>query len=130
MEFLRNALHIVLLILCIISLILFVINLCLFILDLQVPSHAHLVRGLKNSAKNDYERAIKAYDKALKIKDDYASAYALRSEAYRALGKDIKSDDDWDKASQLRKSKKHNRFFNQTISVGLVPRNHPPPIVA
>ena len=106
MQGLRNVLHIVLLILCIISLVLFVINLCFLILDLQVPAHAHLARGLKYSAKNDYGRAIKAYDEALKVKDDYASAYALRSEAYRALDKNTKSDDDWNKANELRKPQK------------------------
>ena len=102
-----NACIIALLIpLCIIPLILFIINLFFFIADLQVPAHAHLVRGLKYSAKGNYESAIKAYDKAIKIKNNCASAYALRSEAYRAQGKNIESDKDWGKANELRKAQK------------------------
>ena len=106
----HNVRNIVLLILFIIPLVLFIINLCFFIVDLQVPPHVHLVRGLKYSAKGDYDSAIKAYDEAIEIKPDYASAYALRSESYRAKDKDkdkdkdAQSNADWDKASELRKA--------------------------
>ena len=100
----RNALHIVLLILCIIPLILFFVNLWFFIIDPQVPAHTYLVRGLKYSALGDYDNAIKAYDKAIKIKPDYASAYALRAESYRANKQNGLSDDDWVKANELRKA--------------------------
>ena len=100
----HNVRNIVLLILFIIPLVLFIINLCFFIVDLQVPPHVHLVRGLKYSATGNHDKAIKAYTKAIKIKPDYVSAYALRAESYRANKQNGLSDDDWVKASELRKA--------------------------
>ena len=82
----------------IVSIIIFVffIFLILSLVDLreQPNANAHLMRGLQFSASGDYDKAIEAYDKAIKIKPDYAKAYALRGEAHRATGNDEHSKSD------------------------------------
>ena len=98
-------LSIVLLVLCSLLLFLFIINLISFSLDLQVSSHTYLIRGMKYSAKGNYDKAIEAYTRAIEMKVDYASAYALRAEAYRTEGKNNLSSADWTKAKEIREDK-------------------------
>ena len=98
-------LSIVLLVLCSLLLFLFIINLISFSLDLQVSSHTYLIRGMKYSAKGNYDKAIEAYTRAIEMKADYASAYALRAEAYRTEGKNNLSSADWTKAKEIREDK-------------------------
>ena len=97
-------LSIVLLVLCSLLLFLFIINLISFSLDLEVSSHTYLIRGMRYSAKGNYDKAIEAYGKAIDRKPDYVSAYALRAEVHRAKNKDEESQTDWDKANELRKA--------------------------
>ena len=66
----------------------------LTLIELYPNANAHLMRGLQFSASRDYDKAIEAYDKAIKIKPDYAKAYALRGEAHRATGDDEHSKSD------------------------------------
>ena len=66
-------------------------------------ANAHLMRGLKHYAKGNYEDANEAYNKAIEIKPDYASAYALRAEAYRAKGDNESAKADLAIANALRK---------------------------
>ena len=102
-----------LVVLCFSLLLLFIVNLISFGLDLQVSSHTYLIRGMKYSAKDNYDKAIEAYSKAINRMPNDASAYALRAEAYRAKYKDndnqaedaqSKAEADWDKANELRKA--------------------------
>ena len=71
-------------------------------LSSQPDANAHLMRGLKYAAEGDYAGAIEEYTKAIKIKPDYAKAYALRGEAHRAKGEDDQSNKDWGMVKALR----------------------------
>ena len=73
-------------------------------LQTQPDANAHLMRGLKHYANGEYDKAIDAYTKAIKIKPDDASAYVLRAESHRANKQNGLSDDDWVKANELRKA--------------------------
>ena len=83
---------------------LIVLGMFLFLVYLQKQpdASAYLVLGLKFSAKGDYDKAIEKYTYAIKIKPDYAKAYALRAEAYRANGDDKESNKDLGIAKALR----------------------------
>ena len=73
-------------------------------LQVQPDANAHLMQGLRYSAKGDYDNAIEAYTKAIEIKPGYVPAYALRGLEYSAKGDDDQSNADWAKANALRKA--------------------------
>ncbi len=96
-------------IIAIIALLILCLLLFLYLVDLQkepeVPEvKVHLMSGLEFSEKGDYDNAIASYTKAIEIKRDYAKAYALRGEAYRAKGEDDQSNKDWGIVNALRKA--------------------------
>ena len=72
------------------------------ILQIGPDANAYLMRGLKHYAKGNYEDANEAYKKAIELNPNFAPAYALRSEAYRAKDKDAQSNADWAEANRLR----------------------------
>ena len=101
-----NWLYIAFIVSLILIALLILLGIVLFLVNLQVQpdANAHLMQGLRYSAKGDYDNAIEAYTKAIEIKRDYAKAYALRGAAYRAKGDDERSDEDWAIAGALRKT--------------------------
>ena len=86
--------------------LLILLGIVLFLVNLQVQpdANAHLMQGLRYSAKGDYDNAIEAYTKAIEIKPGYVPAYALRGLEYSAKGDDDQSNADWAKANALRKA--------------------------
>ena len=86
--------------------LLILLGIVLFLVNLRVQpdANAHLMQGLRYSAKGDYDNAIEAYTKAIEIKPGYVPAYALRGLEYSAKGDADQSNADWFKANALRKA--------------------------
>ncbi len=86
--------------------LLILLGIVLFLVNLQVrpDANAHLMQGLRYSAKGDYDNAIEAYTKAIEVKPGYIPAYALRGLEYSAKGDDDQSNADRAKANALRKA--------------------------
>ena len=58
-------------------------------------------RGDSYAEEGLYERAIQAYDEAIRLERDHARAYYHRGLAYEALGKTIEAERDFAKAKEL-----------------------------
>ena len=74
------------------------------ILQVVPDANVHLMHGLKYFNDDKYDEAIKAYTEAIDIEPNYAKAYALRGEAYRAKGDDGRSKADVIIANALYKA--------------------------
>ena len=57
------------------------------ILGMPLDAAAYLARGNAYYVREEYERAIKCYDRAIELKSDYAEAYLVRGAALDMLGR-------------------------------------------
>ena len=70
----------------------------------EASADAYLNRGADFLSKGNYDLAIKAYDKAIELKPDFAVAYSNRGEAYAKKGDYPRAVADYDKAIELKPS--------------------------
>ena len=70
----------------------------------EVSADIYLNRGDAFLGKGNYDRAIRAYDKAIELKPDFAVAYSNRGEAYAKKGDYPRAVVDYDKAIELKPS--------------------------
>ena len=72
----------------------------------MVPLRRYVVyfhRGNARYDKQNYDQAIRDFDKAIELRSDYAAAYNNRGSAYYAKGDYDRAIADWNKGTQLQK---------------------------
>ena len=80
--------------------------------DAIIEARTYIEKGVEYFAFSQYEKAIKSYDKAIRLNPKTADAYNKRGVAYQALGQYDKAIQDYDKAIRLHPenaSAYHNR---------------------
>ena len=90
--------------------------------DKEIEARAWFSIGylLRRDEKNDLETVIDAYDEAIRLKPDYATAYYNRGNAKRSLGRHEEAIADYDEAIQLKSdyAKAYNNRGNAKRSLG------------
>ena len=80
--------------------------------DAIIEARTYVEKGIEYFSLSQYEKAIKSYDKAIRLNPKTANAYNKRGVAYQALGQYDKAIQDYDEAIRLHPenaSAYHNR---------------------
>ena len=80
--------------------------------DAIIEARTYVDKGVQYFALGQYEKAIKSYDKAIRLNPKTANAYNKRGVAYQSLGQYDKAIQDYDEAIRLdpeNASAYHNR---------------------
>jgi len=80
--------------------------------DAIIEARTYVEKGIEYFSLSQYEKAIKSYDKAIRLNPKTANVYNKRGVAYQALGQYDKAIQDYDEAIRLHPenaSAYHNR---------------------
>ena len=80
--------------------------------DAIIEARTYIEKGIEYFAFSQYEKAIKSYDKAIRLNPKTANAYNKRGVAYQSLGQYDKAIQDYDEVIRLdpeNASAYHNR---------------------
>ena len=84
--------------------------------DAIIEARTYVDKGVEYSARNQYEKAIKSYSKAIRLNPYSANAYNKRGVSYQAIGQFDKAIQDYDEAIRLDPENAASPYHNRGLA--------------
>ena len=84
--------------------------------DAIIEARTYIEKGIEYFAFSQYEKAIKSYDKAIRLNPKTANAYNKRGVAYQSLGQYDKAIQDYDEAIRLDPENAASPYHNRGLA--------------
>ena len=84
--------------------------------DAIIEARTYVDKGVEYSARNQYEKAIKSYSKAIRLNPYSANAYNKRGVSYQSTGQYDKAIQDYDEAIRLDPENAASAYHNRGLA--------------
>ena len=84
--------------------------------DAIIEAKTHVDKGVGYFARNQYEKAIKSYSKAIRLNPYWANPYNKRGVSYHSIGQYDKAIQDYDEAIRLDPENAASAYHNRGLA--------------
>ena len=84
--------------------------------DAIIEAKTHVDKGVEYFVRNQYEKAIKSYSKAIRLNPYWANPYNKRGVSYHSIGQYDKAIQDYDEAIRLDPENAASAYHNRGLA--------------